>query len=130
MAVHIKLTSVIVDDQKKALNFYTDILGFVKKMDIPMGPDHRWLTVVSAAAPDGAELVLEPNANPAAQAYQQALFAQKIPLPMLFAEDLNVEHARLAGLGVAFTMLPTAMPWGQMSVLNDTCGNLIALAQV
>ena len=124
--MHIKLTSIIVDDQKKALNFYTDILRFLKKMDIPMGPDHRWLRVVSAAAPDGV-IVLEPNANPAAQAYPQALFAQKIPLTMLFTEDLNAEHARIAGLGVVFTMQPTAMPWGQMSVLNDTCGNLIAL---
>ena len=128
--MHIKLTSIIVDDQKKALNFYTDILGFLKKMDIPIGPDHRWLTVVSSAAPDGVELVLEPNANPAAHAYQQALLAQTIPLTMLFTEDLNAEHARLAGLGVVFTMQPSAMPWGQMSVLNDTCGNLIALDQV
>ncbi len=130
MPVHIKLTSILVDDQENALNFYTSILGFVKKMNIPMGPDQRWLTVVSAAAPDGIELVLEPNANPAAQAYQQALFAQKIPLTMPFTDDLAAEHARLVALGVSFTMVPTPMPWGDMAVLNDTCGNLIALAQV
>lgn len=130
MAVYIKLTSIIVEDQEKALRFYTDVLGFIKKMDVPMGPEQRWLTVVSSAAPDGVELVLEPNLNPAAQVYQQALFAQKIPITMLFTEELAVEHARLVALGVVFTMHPTPMPWGHMSVLNDTCGNLIALVQV
>ena len=130
MAVYIKLTSIIVEDQEKALRFYTDVLGFIKKMDVPMGPEQRWLTVVSSAAPDGVELVLEPNLNPAAQVYQQALFAQKIPITMLFTEELAVEHARLVALGVVFTMPPTPMPWGHMSVLNDTCGNLIALVQV
>lgn len=130
MAVYIKLTSIIVDNQEKALSFYVDVLGFVKKMDVRMGPEQRWLTVVSSVAPDGVELVLEPNLNPTAQSYQQALFAQKIPMTMLFTEDLEAEHARLAALGVAFTMPPTPMPWGHMSVLNDTCGNLIALVQV
>ena len=130
MAVYIKLTSIIVDDQEKAFRFYTDILGFIKKMDVPMGPEQRWLTVVSSVAPDGVELVLEPNLNPAAQVYQQALFTQKIPVTMLFTEDLAAEHARLVALGVVFTMVPTPMPWGHMSVLNDTCGNLIALVQV
>ncbi len=130
MPVHIKLTSIIVDDQEKALNFYTNHLGFAKKKDIPMGTDQRWLTVVSSVAPDGIELVLEPNANPAAKTYQQALFAQKIPITMLFTDDLAAEHARLVAPGVSFTMVPTPMPWGHMSVLNDTCGNLIALAQV
>src|SRR5215472_4816361 len=105
----IKLTSVFVDDQEKALNFYTKILGFVKKADIRAGP-YRWLTVVSSEEPNGAQLVLEPNSNPAAKSFQEAIFKQKIPATNFFVDDIQKEYHRLKGLGVKLTMEPTRTP--------------------
>jgi len=127
--VKIKLTSVIVDDQDKALRFYTDVLGFVKKTDFPVGR-FRWLTVVSPEGPDDIELVLEPNDNPAARTYQQALFEQGIPLTAFAVDDIQSEFARLKELGVAFHTEPTKMGDVTVAVLDDTCGNLIQLFQV
>jgi len=127
--VKIKLTSVIVDDQDKALRFYTDVLGFVKKTDFPVG-QFRWLTVVSPEGPDDIELVLEPNDNPAARTYQQALFEQGIPLTAFAVDDIQSEFARLKELGVAFHTEPTKMGDVTVAVLDDTCGNLIQLFQV
>ena len=126
--LQIKLTSVIVDDQDKALKFYTEALGFVKKTDIPAG-EGRWLTVASPAAPDTVELLLEPNAHPASKAYQQALFADGIPLTAFFVDDIDEEHERMTQLGVTFTMKPTLMGSVTVAVLDDTCGNLIQLVQ-
>jgi catechol 2,3-dioxygenase-like lactoylglutathione lyase family enzyme len=125
----IKLTSVLVDDQDKALKFYTDILGFVKKFDIPVG-EFKWLTVVSPEEPDGTELVLEPNNNPAASTYQKALFEQGIPLTAFEVDDIHKEYARLKALGVVFTMEPTKMGPSTLAVFEDTCGNLIQIYQV
>ena len=126
--MRIGLTSVLVDDQDKALAFYTGVLGFVKKTEIPMG-EHRWLTVVSAEDPDGIELVLEPDAHPAAQPFKQALVADGIPYTMFFVDDVRGEHARLAALGVRFTQEPLDMGPVTTAVLDDTCGNLIQIAQ-
>src|SRR5512143_1039673 len=106
--MRIKLTSVMVDDQDKALRFYTEVLGFVKKMDVPAG-EFRWLTVVSPEGPDDLELVLEPNVNPAARTWQEALLAQGIPITAFEVSDLAAEHARLEGLGVVFRTKPTPM---------------------
>jgi catechol 2,3-dioxygenase-like lactoylglutathione lyase family enzyme len=125
----IKLNSILVDDQEKALMFYTDILGFVKKFDIPVG-EFKWLTVVSPEEPDGTELVLEPNNNPAASTYQKALFEQGIPLTAFEVDDIHVEYARLKALGVVFTMEPTKMGTSTLAVFEDTCGNLIQIYQV
>ncbi|MCK9519230.1 MAG: VOC family protein [Dehalococcoidia bacterium] len=125
----IKLVSVHVDDQEKALQFYTDVLGFTKKTDVSAG-DYRWLTVVSPEEPDGAELVLEPNDNPAARSYQQALFEQSIPAVVFYTSDLQRDHDRLAGKGVTFTVPPTTEARGAMAILDDTCGNLVQLTQL
>ncbi len=125
----IRLTSVLVDDQEKALDFYTRLLGFVKKTDVPMG-EVRWLTVVSPDEPDGAQLLLEPNLNPAAMAYQQALFDQGITLTAFASDDVRADYARLAKLGVVFRIPPTNMGPVTMAVFEDTCGNLIQIFQV
>ena len=125
----IKLTSVFVNDQDKALKFYTDVLGFVKKTEFPAG-DFKWLTVVSPEGPDDLELLLEPNENPIASTYQQAIFEAGIPAISFAVADLNQEYERLAGLGVVFTMAPTDMGGVAVAVFDDTCGNLIQLYQV
>ncbi|MEW6211446.1 MAG: VOC family protein [Acidobacteriota bacterium] len=125
----IKLSSVIVDDQSLALKFYTEVLGFVKKTDIPIG-EARWLTVASPEAIDEVELVLEPNANPAARTYQQALYEQGIPLTAFEVEDVHKEHERLKNLGVVFRTEPTSVGPVTIAVFDDTCGNLIQIYQV
>jgi predicted enzyme related to lactoylglutathione lyase len=117
-----------VEDQNKALSFYTDVLGFVKKTDLPLG-EARWITVASAADPDGVELLLEPNGNEVAKSYQQGLRVQGIPATSFAVEDLQAEFDRLVGLGVQFTQEPTQMGPVTTAVLDDTCGNLIQLAQ-
>ena len=122
------VTSVFVDDQDRALDVYTGLLGFQKKQDVPAGA-FRWLTVVSPDAPDGTELLLEPNDNPAAKRYQKDLAAQSIPAAMFGVDDIAAEYERLSGLGVRFTMPPTAMGDVTIAVLDDTCGNLIQIAQ-
>jgi predicted enzyme related to lactoylglutathione lyase len=124
----IKLTSLYVDDQEEALRFYTDILGFVKKGDVRNG-DYRWLTVASPEEPDGIELQLALNDNPATKAYQQALFQQSQPAAMFHTDDLQRDYDRLTGLGVTFTVPLMSEDWGSMAVLDDTCGNLIQLTQ-
>ncbi len=126
--MRIKLNSIFVDDQDKALRFYTDVLGFVKSKDIPAG-GFRWLTVVSPDGPDDLELVLEPNANPAAKAFQEAIFEQGIPITAFEVDDIRAEHARLVGRGVEFTMPPTPAGPVTLAILSDTCGNLIQLYQ-
>ena len=125
--LQIKLTSIMVDDQSKALAFYTDVLGFVKKMDFPVG-EYRWITV-AAPSRDDLQLALEPNANPAAKAFQQAMFAQSIPLASFESTDLDADYARLMKAGVAFTMPPTNVGAVKIAVLSDTVGNLIQLHQ-
>lgn len=124
----IKLTSIHVDDQDKALKFYTDVLGFTKKGDVTNGP-YRWLTVVSPEEPDGTELQLALNDNPAASAYQTALREQSQPAAMFHTDDLKRDYDRLVGLGVTFTAPFKEEQWGKMAVLDDTCGNLIQLTQ-
>ncbi len=124
----IKLSSVFVDDQDKALRFYTEVLGFVKKADIPVG-EFKWLTVVSPEGPDDLELLLEPNNNPAAKTYQEAIFEKGIPATSFFVEDVQQEYERMKQLGVAFRTEPTTMEWGTLAVFDDTCGNLIQLYQ-
>ena len=125
----IKVLSVHVDDQEKALRFYTDVLGFVKKTDVAAG-EYRWLTVVSSEEPDGTELLLEPNVNPAAKAYQQALFEQSIPAAMFFTDDIQADYERIKARGGEFTMPPTDVTSSIIATVNDTCGNLIQLAQL
>jgi catechol 2,3-dioxygenase-like lactoylglutathione lyase family enzyme len=125
----IKLNSVLVEDQDKALKFYTEVLGFVKNKDIPLGK-FKWLTVISPEEPDGAELVLEPNENPAAKTFQQALFEQGIPLTAFAVEDVQREYERMKTLGVKFTQEPTQMGPTTQAVFDDTCGNLIQIYQV
>jgi catechol 2,3-dioxygenase-like lactoylglutathione lyase family enzyme len=125
----VKLSSVIVDDQEKALRFYTGVLGFEKKNDIPMG-GARWLTVVSPEAPDEVELLLEPGGNAAARAYQSALFAQGVPLTAFAVDDLRSEYDRMKKLGVAFRGEPQQLGPTAVAVFEDTCGNLIQLYQV
>jgi len=127
--MRIKLTSVMVEDQDKALEFYTAVLGFVKKTDIPVG-EFKWLTVVSPEGPDDIELLLEPNNNPAAQTYQKAIFEQGIPSTAFAVEDIQNEYERLEQLGVAFKTTPTKMGPATVAVFDDTCGNLIQLYQV
>jgi catechol 2,3-dioxygenase-like lactoylglutathione lyase family enzyme len=124
--MRITVTSVLVDDQAKALAFYTDVLGFTKKADVPLG-EHRWLTVVSPDAPDGVELVLEPDEHPAARPFKEALVADGIPFTSFGVADVTAEHARLTGLGVTFTQPPTELGPVVTAVLDDTCGNLIQL---
>ena len=125
----IKLTSVYVDDQDKALRFYTEVLGFAKKADVSQGP-YRWLTVTSPEEPDGAELQLALNDNPAAKAYQQALFQQGQPASMFFTNDIKGDYERIKARGAEFTMPPTDVTASTIAMLNDTCGNLIQLAQL
>ncbi|MFI2708683.1 VOC family protein [Micromonospora sp. NPDC018662] len=126
--MRINLTSVYVDDQEKALRFYTDVLGFVKKTDVPTG-EHRWLTVVSPDAPEGVELLLEPDAHPAAKAFKEALAADGIPFTQFAVDDVAAEHDRLRQLGVLFTQEPVDMGPVATAVFDDTCGNLIQIAQ-
>jgi catechol 2,3-dioxygenase-like lactoylglutathione lyase family enzyme len=126
-AMRINVTSAFVDDQAKALAFYTDVLGFQKKTDLPAG-EHRWLTVVSPEAPDGVELLLEPNAHPAAQAYQNALVADGIPATSFAVDDVGAEFDRLTAKGVRFVQPPTEMGPVTTAVLDDTCGNLVQIA--
>ena len=125
----ITLTSVFVDDQDKALKFYTEVLGFVKKREMPAG-DFKWLTVVSPDAPDGVELLLEPNDNAASRTFQQAIYQQGIPATSFGVADIQTEYERLKQLGVAFAMEPTAAGPVTIAVFDDTCGNLIQIAQV
>lgn len=126
--MRIRLTSVMVDDQEKALRFYTDVLGFKKKHDIPVG-EYRWITVTSPEGPPDVELALEPNANPAAKPFQASLFKQGIPLAAFEVDDIAAEYARLIALGVAFTKPPTAAGPVEIAVFADTCGNLIQIYQ-
>jgi predicted enzyme related to lactoylglutathione lyase len=125
----IKVTSVMVDDQDKALKFYTEKLGFIKKTDIPMG-EHKWLTVVSGEEPDGVELLLEPMGFAPARVFQKALKDAGIPLTMFNVNDIQREYERLEKLGVKFSMKPTQMGPATIAVLDDTCGNSIQLVQV
>jgi catechol 2,3-dioxygenase-like lactoylglutathione lyase family enzyme len=124
----IKLNSVIVDNQEKALRFYTKVLGFEKKIDLPVG-EYRWLTVVSPEEPEGAQLLLEPDANPAAVTYQRALFDEGIPLTSFAVDDIEQEYERLLALGVVFTIKPTKQGEVTIAVFDDTCGNLIQIYQ-
>jgi predicted enzyme related to lactoylglutathione lyase len=124
--VEIKLTSIYVNDQEKALRFYTDVLGFVKKADFTQGP-FRWLTVASPEEPDGTELQLAPNGDPAARAYQQARFQERQPAAMFYADDVQKEYDRMTSRGAKFTMPPTRVTGSTIAMLNDTCGNLIQI---
>jgi catechol 2,3-dioxygenase-like lactoylglutathione lyase family enzyme len=126
--MRINLTSVLVDDQDKALRFYTDVLAFDKKTEIPLG-EHRWLTVVSPDDPDGTELVLEPDVHPAARAFKEALVSDGIPYTSFAVDDVAAEFARLSQLGVRFTQEPVEMGPVTTAVFDDTCGNLIQIAQ-
>ncbi|MFD2761588.1 VOC family protein [Lentibacillus juripiscarius] len=126
--MRIKVTSVFVNDQEKALQFYTDILGFQKKMDMPAG-DFKWLTVVSSEDPDGVELLLEPNDNEAAKTYQEAIYEQGIPATSFVVEDIWQEYERMKKKGVEFTMEPTEAGPVTFAIFDDTCGNLIQLSQ-
>jgi catechol 2,3-dioxygenase-like lactoylglutathione lyase family enzyme len=126
--MRINVTSVLVDDQEKALRFYTDVLGFKEKVNVPVG-EHRWITVVSPEEPDGTELLLEPDEHPAAKPFKQALVDDGIPLTSFAVTDTRAEYARLRGLGVRFTQEPTEMGPVITAVLDDTCGNLIQIAQ-
>lgn len=125
--MRITLTSVFVDDQEKAEQFYTGVLGFVKRHDIPLG-EYRWLTVVSAEDPDGTELLLEPGNHPAVGPYRASLVADGIPSAQFTVEDVRAEHARLDALGVRFTQEPTDLGNVTTAVFDDTCGNLIQIA--
>ena len=125
----IKWTTVYVNDQEKALRFYTEVLGFQKKADFSQG-DYRWLTVVAPEEPDGMELLLESAANPAGGAYQQALYAQKRPAAQFLVKDVQAEHERLVGKGAKFTMPVTKVTGSVIAVVDDTCGNLIQLVQL
>lgn len=124
----IKLNSIFVENQAKALAFYTDVLGFKKKQDIPMG-EFRWLSVVSPDELSGTELVLEPNANPAAKTFQEAIFKQGIPITAFEVDDIAAEAKRLKKAGVKFTMDPTSMGPVTLAIFADTCGNLIQIYQ-
>ena len=125
----IKVTSIYVDDQEKALRFYTDVLGFAKKADFSNGP-YRWLTVASPEQSDGVELQLALNNNPAAKTYQQAIFQQNQPAIMFFTDDVKADYERNKGRGAEFTMPPTDVPGSTIAMLKDTCGNLIQLTQL
>ena len=125
----IKVTSVYVDDQDKALRFYTEVLGFAKKTDFSHGP-FRWLTVVSPEEPEGAELQLALNDKPAAQAYQQAIFQQGQAAAMFFTDDVRGDYERIKALGAEFTMPPTAVTGSTIAMLKDTCGNIVQLTQL
>ncbi len=125
----IKLTSVMVEDQEEALKFYTEVLGFVKKNDVPMG-EVKWLTVVSPEGPDDIELLLEPMGFPPAKTYQKALFEAGIPAASFFVDDIKKEYERMKKLHVAFRSAPTQMGPVVVAVFEDTCGNLLQLCQV
>jgi predicted enzyme related to lactoylglutathione lyase len=125
----IKLTSVYVDDLDKALRFYTEVLGFVKKMDVSQGP-YRWLTVASPEEPEGTELHLERNDNPAANEFQQAIFQQGQPAAMFFTDDVQRDYERMKAAGAEFTMPPTKVTGSTIAMVNDTCGNLIQISQL
>lgn len=125
----IKLTSVYVDDQSKALKFYTEVLGLAKKTDFSQGA-YRWLTVVSPEEPDGMELQLALNSNPAAKTYQQAMFQQHQPATMFFTDDIKADFERMKAGGAEFTMPPTEVTGSTIAMVNDTCGNLIQLTQL
>ncbi len=125
----IKVTSLYVDDQEKALRFYTEVLGFAKKADFSNG-SYRWLTVASAEDPDGTQLQLALNDNPAAKAYQQAMFQQGQRAFMFYTDDVKSDYERIKSLGAEFTMPPTGVPGSTIAVLKDTCGNLIQLTQL
>jgi predicted enzyme related to lactoylglutathione lyase len=127
--VKIKLTSIYVNDQEKALRFYTDVLGFVKKGDFTKGP-YRWLTVASAEEPDGTELQLALNNNPAAATYQEAMFQQGQPAAMFYTDDIKGDHERMKSRGAEFTMPPTEVTGSSIAQVNDTCGNLLQLTQL
>jgi catechol 2,3-dioxygenase-like lactoylglutathione lyase family enzyme len=126
--MRINIASVLVDDQEKALRFYTEMLGFVKKHDVPVGED-RWLTVVSPQDPDGTELLLEPSGHPAVKPFKEALVADGIPYTQFAVDDVKAEYERLRGLGVRFTQEPADMGPVTTAVLDDTCGNLIQIAR-
>jgi len=125
--MRINLASVLVDDQEKALQFYTEVLGFMEKANVPLG-EFRWITVVSPEDPDGTELLLEPDEHPAAKPFKNALVADGIPFTSFAVGDVQAEYERLRGLGVRFTQEPTNMGPVTTAVLDDTCGNLIQLA--
>ena len=125
----IRLTSIYVDDQDKALSFYTKVMGFAKKADFSQGP-FRWLTVASPEDPDGTELQLALNDNPAAKAYQQAMFQQRQPAAMFYTDDVKGDYERIKAHGAEFTMPPTDVTASTIAMLNDTCGNLIQLTQL
>ena len=126
--MRIYVTSVLVDDQEKALRFYTDVLGFVKQADVPLG-EHRWLTVVSPDDPEGPQLALEPDSHPAAGPFKAALAADGIPVTSFAVDDVQAEYERLRALGVQFTQEPLDMGAVTTAVLDDTCGNLIQIAK-
>jgi predicted enzyme related to lactoylglutathione lyase len=123
------LTSIYVDNQERALRFYTDVLGFVRKTDVTQGP-YRWLTITSAEDPDGIELQLAPNDNPAAKTYQQAMFEQGQPATMFYVDDVQREYDRLIAAGAEFTMPPTKVTGSTIAILNDTSGNLIQITKL
>ena len=125
----IKITSLYVDDQEKALRFYTDVLGFAKKADFSNGP-FRWLTVTSPEEPDGTELQLALNNNPVAKTYQQAMFQQSQPAAMFFSDDLKGDYEQIKARGAEFTMPPTDVTASIIAMLKDTCGNIIQLTQL
>lgn len=127
--MRIKLTSIYVDDQEKALRFYTQVLGFVKKTDFSNGP-YRWLTVASSEDPDGTELQLALNNNPAGKEYQQALFQQNQPAANFITESLDADYERIQGAGATFTMPPTDVTASKIAVVNDTCGNLVQITEL
>jgi predicted enzyme related to lactoylglutathione lyase len=127
--MRIGLTGIYVNDQDKALRFYTDVLGFVKKTDVSQGP-YRWLTVASPEDPDGIELLLDLNSNPAAKAYQEAMFEQGQRAIMLYVDDVQQEHDRLAAAGATFTMPPTKVTGSTIAVLDDTVGNLVQITKL
>ncbi len=124
----IKIASVFVDDQDKALRFYTEVLAFVKKTDVSVG-EFNWLTVASPEGPEGIELLLEPNNNPVAKTYQEDIYKQGIAATAFFVDGIQKEYERLKNLGVTFTMGPTKTKWGTQAIFDDTCGNLILLQQ-
>jgi catechol 2,3-dioxygenase-like lactoylglutathione lyase family enzyme len=127
--VKIRHTGIYVDDQETALRFYTEVLGFVKKFEVPLG-EYRWLTLVSPQDPDGPELVLDPGAHPAVKPYKDALMSDGIPVTMFAVDDVQGEYRRLRDLGVRFTQEPLDVGGATTAVLDDTCGNLVAIAQV
>ena len=127
--MRIKLTTIYVEDQDKALRFYTEVLGFAKKDDVSNGP-YRWLTVTAAGDADGMQLQLAANTNPAGKAYQQALHQQGAPALMLFTDDITADHERLAARGATFKMPPMQVPGSTIAQLEDTCGNLVQISQL